>query len=504
LGDALTRFIEVTLMSSRFELGRQGSVAVWIALMIPVLTMALAFGVEVGGWEAVRMSTQRIADVSANAGVMNYKASLNGQTAATFAARMAQLNGASGTASPTWSSTCSSSCTTPCTGTLTDNQIIAQFITCSGTVNNSDVMIKVTVQKTVPAAMSRLFSSSSSYTITATGTSELVTSTGAATGAASGQPCLLALSTSGQITGSGSTYITMPNCTMVSNGTITFSGSGTLNTAGIFAGGAISIPNWFTVTGTQYPNNGTIQDPYANDAALQKALTTASGLTGVTNIACGSVGGVNGTAGQYTGNNNCNGTNTLPNGGTCVTGSGVTCTMYPGNYGSWVVTSGGPYTFNLQPGLYLFNGPITLTQNTTTNGSAVTIITSGAFTGSNTFNFYVTAPTVAQASSASPNSIPGVALAGNSTSQTTVSGAVNFVIDGVIYFPKAIFNASGSTSGSSSSPGMGSTSGACMEIIASSIYTAGYSNYNSNCSSLGATSFTSSPGSTTTSAQVVQ
>ncbi len=34
--------------------------------------------------------------------------------------------------------------------------------------------------------------------------------------------------------------------------------------------------------------------------------------------------------GQHTSNNNCNGTNTLPNGGTCVTSSGVTRTMYPG------------------------------------------------------------------------------------------------------------------------------------------------------------------------------
>ena len=489
---------------SEFVLGRRGSVAVWIALMTPMLVMAMAFGIEVGGWEAARMSAQRTADVSANAGAMNYKASLNAQTAATFAARMAQLNGASGTASPTWSSSCSGSCTSPCTGTLTDNQIIAQVISCSGVVTNSDVMIKVSVQKTVPAAMSSLFSSTSSYTLTGTSTSELVTSNGTPTGAAAGQPCLLALSTSGQITGSGSTYITMPTCTMVSNGTITFSGAGTLDTAGIFAGGAISIPTWFTIDGTQNPNAGTITDPYASNTALQSALTNTAALTGVTSIACGSVGGVNGTAGQYTGNNNCNGTNSLPNGGTCSSASGVVCTMYSGNYGSWVVSAGGPYTFNLQPGLYQFNGPITLTQNTTTNGSAVTIITSGAFTGSNTFNFYVTAPTVAQASSASPNSIPGVALAGNSTSQATVSGSVNFVIDGVIYFPNAVFNASGATSGSSTSPGMGGTSNACMEIIASSIYTSGYSNYSSNCSSLGATSFTSTAGSSTQTAQVVQ
>jgi hypothetical protein len=493
-------------MVSRVRLGRKGSVAVWIALMIPVLTMALSFGVEVAGWEAAQMSAQRTADVSAIAGALNYKNTLNAQSAATLAARMAQLNGATGTGSPSWSTTCSGSCTSPCTGTLTDNQIVAKVISCSGRVSNSDVMVSVAVQKSVPAALSSLFSSNTSYTVTGSGVSELVSTTTAPTGAGTAQPCLLALSSSGQITGQGSTSINMPNCSMVSNGTITFTGAGTLDTAGIFAGGAISIPAWFSVTGTEYPNNGTVTDPYASNSALQSAFTTAAALTGVTNVACGSVGGVNGTAGQYTGNNNCNGTNVLPNGGSCVTsGSGVTCTMYPGNYGSWQVSAGGPYTFNLQPGLYLFDGAISLTQSTTTNGTGgVTIITTGGFTGSGTFVFNVTAPTTAQAASASPHSIAGVALASNSSSEVTVSGSVTFNVEGVAYFPNAIFNASGSTSGSSSSPGMGSTSGPCLEIIAASIYTSGYSDYNSNCSSLGATSFTSSPGTTTVAAQIVQ
>jgi hypothetical protein len=464
---------------NRIALGRRASIAVWIAVMLPGMIMAVALGIETAGWGAAQVSAQRAADFSALAGAMNYKATTNKQTAATFAARVAQLNGATGVSSPTWNST---------TNTVTDSMITAQII--NGLSNSADTAIRVTVQKAIPPVWPPLGNTVVNYSVTGTSTVELVATGGAGSG---GQPCLLALSSSGQITGQGSTNINMPNCTMRSNGTITFSGAGTLTTAGFYAGGAISIPGWFTVTGSEFPSDGTIPDPYASNSALQSALTTAGGLTGVTNISCGSTG------------NNCfgTGTNVLSNGGSCTGSSAITCTMYPGNYGSWTISSGGPYTFNLQPGLYLFNGPISLTQNSTTNGSAVTIVSSGAFTGSNTFNFYVTAPTVAQAALASPRSIPGVALAGSSTTRTAVSGSVNFVVAGAIYFPNAIFDASGSTSGSASSPGMGSTAGACMEIIASSIYTSGYSDYNSNCTSLGSAAFTSIAGTTTTTAQIV-
>jgi hypothetical protein len=485
-----TGLSEGTSVLKKLDIGRRASVTVWMAVMLPGMIMAIALGVEAGGWAAAQVSVQRSADFSAMAGAMNYLNTTNKQAAATYAARVAQLNGAVGTTTPAWNST---------SNTVTDGQITAQVI--AGLSNATDTAFKITVTKSIAPIWPAMGNAPANYSVSGISTVELVTTSGgAATGAGAAQPCLLALSTSGQITGTGSTYINMPNCSIRSNGTITFSGAGTLTTNGIFAAGAISIPNWFSITGTQYPNDGTITDPYASDTALQNALTTAAGLTGTTNIACGSIGGVLGTAGQYTGNNNCNGTNALPNGGSCSSASGVVCTLYPGNYGSFIVSAGGPYTFNLQPGLYLFNGAITLTQNTTTTGSAVTIITTGQFTGSNTFNFTITAPTVAQAATASPHSIPGIALAGSSSSTTTVSGAVNFVVDGVVYFPNAVFDSSGSTS---NNPGMGSTSGPCLEIIASSIYTSGYSDYNSNCSSLGATSFSSVASSTVTTAQIV-
>ena len=403
---------------------------------------------------------------------------------------MAQLNGGLGTAAPTWNTSAN---------ILSDNMITAEVV--SGYKSSSDTALQVTVRKSVPATISRAVSGTSTYTVTATSTAELVTSTTAPSGSAAGQPCLVALSGTGSISGAGSTYWTMPNCTVRSNGTVdVHGGGGPLSTAGIFAGGAVNIDTWIATTGGQYPNDGTIADPYASNTALQNAFTTAAGLTGTTNIACGSVGGVVGTAGQYTGNNNCNGTNTLPNGGSCVTSGGVTCTLYPGNYGS-LTTSGGPYVFNLQPGLYLFSGSISLTNSTTTNGTGVTIISVGLFTGQNSFNFNVSAPTLVEA--ANTGGIAGVVLASKTSTTTTISGNAAFNAAGVVYFPNAIFDASGSSC-NSSTPCFGNNSTACLEIIASSIKLTGNSNFSSTCSTYGAATFTSTSGTSTTSARVVQ
>lgn len=486
-------------MPSLLGMGRRASVAVWIAVMAPGFIMAIAMGAEVGAWATAKVSTQRAADLSAIAGAANYQQTTNAQTAATFAARMAQLNGGSGTASPTWSSACTLPCSSPCTGTLTDNQITAEVIYCSGWTNNSDPMLRVTMQKSMPATLSAVFSSTTTRTVAASGTAELVSVTSGGSGGA--QPCLLALSTSGTISGTGSTYWTMPGCSVRSNGTVdVHGGGGPLTTSGIYAGGAINIDTWISTTGGQNPNAGTIPDPYASNASVQNAFTTATGLSGAASINCGTVQGVMGTAGQYTGNNNCNGTNTLPNGGTCVTGNGVTCTMYPGDYGAWNVPQGGPYTFNLQPGLYVFGGNINLTNNTTTNGSGVTIVTAGSFNGSNSFNFNITAPTPTQVTNS--GGIAGMALAVKSSTTATISGNAAFNVAGVAYFPNAIFDASGASC-NSSSPCFGNNSTVCLEIIAQSIKTTGNSNFASNCTSFGATSFGSTAGTTTTVARVV-
>ena len=469
-------------MTSRLNLGCRGSVAVWLAVMLPGLIMAVSLAVEAGSWEAAQMSVQRAADVSAMAGAMNYTTSASNQKAATFAAMMAQLNGGSGTNTPSWNSG---------TNTLTDNMITAQVI--SGYATASDTAIKVTVQKSIPAGISQAFSSQTTHTVTGTGVAELINTVGAGSG---GQPCLLALSTTGPgISGSGSTYITMPGCTMRSNSLISFSGSGTLTTSGFYApttattcsytgtADSICIPSWFTLTGTQYPTSGTITDPYASNTTLQSALTAAAALTGTTSVTCSGV------------------TCTGPASMSCSHASGTeTCTLQPGNYGS-LSTPGGPYIFNFQPGLYSFSGSVVFSGNTTTNATGgVTIIAAGGFTGENTFIFNLTAPTASQA--ASTGGIAGIALASLTTTTLSLSGSATYNVVGVTYFPNAQFNASGS-SGSSSSPAEGSSSSICTEIIASSIVLSGYSNFGGTCSSYGATSFYSVSGTSQQQAAIV-
>jgi Flp pilus assembly protein TadG len=459
------------ILPASMRLGRRGSIAVWIAVMMPGLIMGLSLGLEVTNWEATQISLQRAADVAATAGVINYNASGNSTIASNYTTYMAQLNG------------------------VPANQITVAPV--NGLQNTSDQAMQVTVSKTVPSLMSTVFRNQTSYTVSATSKAEWVTLTSSS--GSGGQPCLVALSSSGSITGAGSTTIDMPNCTIVSNGSITVTGGGSLTTGGIYYVGSDGIQSWITTTPTPIHEAKVIPDPYAGNTALQNALTSASSLTGQTNIACGSVQG-SGPAGQNTGSNNCNGTNTLPHGGTCVTNSstGVTCTLYPGTYGSFII-SGGPYTFNFQPGLYEFSGAVSLADNSTSNGSGVTIITAGAFTGSNTFNFNLTAPTSAQASSTGTGGIAGVVLATSSTSGVTLSGSVAFDVTGVVYSPNGPFNASGS----SGNPPIGSASVSCLEIIATTIELTGASYFNSNCSSLGAASFYSIAGSSTQSSQLV-
>jgi len=235
----------------------------------------------------------------------------------------------------------------------------------------------------------------------------------------------------------------------------------------------------------QYPDDGTISDPYASNTTLQNDLTTASGLSGASSISCS--------------NESCTG---LSNGSTCSGSSGVTCTLQPGNYGGLSVTGGGPFTFNFQPGLYLFKGAVSMISATTTiNGTGgVTIIAAGGFEFENQPTVNVTAPTPSQV--ASNGGVAGIALASQTTTTVTVSGSDEYNVIGVTYFPNATFDASGSNA-VGGNPVLGSSSSICTEIIAASIELNGATDFAGGCSSYGATSFTSTSGTPSTSAQVV-
>jgi Flp pilus assembly protein TadG len=488
---------------------RRASVALYVALLAPVLALSVGLGVEVSSWSATKINLQRIADTASAAGAINYENVGNAQTAATAAAYMAQINGASGAASPTWSSS---------SKTLSDNQITVAIV--NGVQKSSDTAVQVTVNQTVPLTVSRIVSSTPSVTVSSTSTAEVVGTSSTGSG---GQPCLLALSKTGNgIAASGSITLNSSGCTAVSNANFNDSGGSTLAIAGIYATGTVTIPCWADLNGNSsncpvwppsgmiqsssylHPGSSAISDPYASNTALQTDLTNASTATGSA-IACSNQQcGLPSTSGSTFNGSYCSGQGT----GT------VYCYLKPGNYLGWAVTSGGPYYFCMAPGLYTFNGNINLTQNTTTadrsltvNGTSitcpssdtggVTIITSGTFNGANTFNFDITAPNTAQAGST--GGIAGVVLAGSTTSSSgfTMSGNPQLWVTGVIYFPNATFASGGST-------GLGTSSTSCLEIVAASITLTGSSNMSSGCNSVNATTFYSQPGATTYTAALVE
>ena len=370
--------------------------------------------------------------------------------------------------------------------TLTDSNVTVQVI--SGVRTPSDKAIKVSVNKTVPLTLARIVSSVSAVTIRGSSTAELI---GNGNGSSTGpQPCVFAMRTAANggtgVGAAGYISVTAPGCTLRSNADINFSGGGSFNTGGMYAADNIDIPVWVTVSGGKNPDAGVLNDPYASNATLQTALTNASTTTG-SSISCYNqyCGLPDGAANGTFNNSYCTGQHT----GT------VICYLKPGDYGNWTALSGGPYYFHMAPGLYVFNGNIDLENYTVTDGTGVTIISTGYFKGSNTFNFSVTAPSSAQA--ASTGGITGVVLAGTTSQTVVLSGNPQFIADGVVYFPNATFDAH-------NSPTLGNSSNTCLEILAANIVLSGSTYLKSNCSNVNAVGFGSTPGSTTYTATLVQ
>jgi Flp pilus assembly protein TadG len=154
---------------------RRASVAIYVALMVPVLAGAVALGVEVSSWAGVQAAMQRTADASAMAAGIycsNYQTGHPGSTcgnnsaaqqvANSLAQNLATVNGASS----------------------------SHTSVVSGIRSSLDTAIQVSAQKAVPLTISRIFDSSPSVTVSATSTSEIISQITPGTG---GQPCILAL-----------------------------------------------------------------------------------------------------------------------------------------------------------------------------------------------------------------------------------------------------------------------------------------------------------------------
>jgi len=586
------------MISNRIRLGlffcRRSSVAIYSALLAPALAGAVALGVEVTSWSGAQVDMQRAADASARAGAIycyNYAVTNTGsscttnataaQTAATLAARLAEVNNVTGSSTPSWNSDHK---------TYTDNNITAQVIT--GVKSSSDAAVQVSVRESIPLTVSRAFNSTSSVTVGASSVSEVVATT-TTSGGSGGQPCLLALNTGSSstagINANGSITVTASSCTLVSNSNFNDSGGSSFTVAGIYAHGAVAsstyptltLPCWATINGSSsnngcspWPSSGLLQsnpsvhggssvvtDPYASNTAMQDAIANAGSTMGQnlechnqncnygpsftgsisgttltvsavttgslavgqtlsgTNVSSGTtitaLGSGTGGTGTYTVSKSQTTASTAISGwaavpgstttnvinGTYCTGQGtgsVTCYLKPGNYGGFNVSSGGPYYFNYAAGGYVFKGAMSLTNNTTHNGTGVTIFTTGTFVGSNTFNYNLIAPsTTVDPGTSGPWQIAGVVLAGSTTDPTggtgvTLSGNPQFLVTGVVYFPNATFSSQGSN-------GLGSSSTSCTEIIVNNITLSGATYLSSNCSGVNAIAFYSQPGVSTTS-----
>ncbi|HVC61240.1 MAG TPA: hypothetical protein VND19_12865 [Acetobacteraceae bacterium] len=526
---------------SRFRPGllhrcRRATVAIYIAMLAPVLAGAVALGVEVTSWSDAQLGLQLTADASARAGAIScfdYTLASGGscrnnstaaQTAATLAAQLAEQNGATGTSTPTWNAA---------TSTYADNQITAQIVT--GVRQSSDAAVQVTVQKTVPLTISRIFTSTPSVTVSASSIGEVTSSS---SGGSGGQPCMVALQTKAQggtgLSAAGSINVNASGCTLVSNNGFSDSGGGSFTLAGIYSVGPLAsstsaaapnvmIPCWVPINGSSeaqngcspwpssgllqsnvyvHPNSSVIPDPYASNAAMQAAMAGAASTTGAS-IACSNQhctytpqGGSATAVPSVSGGTALNGTYCTGQGT-----SSVSCYLQPGDYGGFAVTSGGPYYFIFASGGYVFNGNIDLTNNTTSSGSSsgtgVTIFTTGTFTGANTFNFTLTAPSTTVSNPGGPWQIAGVVLAGSTTQTVSLSGNPQFQVTGVVYFPTATFDSQGYN-------GLGASTTSCMEIIAGSITVTGATYVSSGCSAVNAESFFSQPGTESYSTALVQ
>jgi Flp pilus assembly protein TadG len=417
---------------------RRGSVALMTGIMAPVMVMMLAMGIEVTSWSVANLELQRIADISAWAGARQYVVASNAQNATQTAVNLAEINGVPGTATQGWNTS---------TSTRTDNLITAQVV--SGIRLATDTAMKVTVQRNIAKSFSLIFPGGQSFvTVSATAIAEIVSSV-----ANSPQPCLLALQPSGggvtDLTLTGSANVTSTNCSIVSNGGITLTGSSSLNVNGTYAGGAITFPGWNTtaITGGTYPNSGAVPDPYATNAPVQNDFALLSPGAGKAD----------------------------PN-----TSYGP-LTINPGTYSS--LTLGGSSNVILSPGTYIVNGNVTFGGSSTITGTGVTIIFSGTLQDQGSAAVSLTAPTAL-----SGVGIPGILFAGNSTTASGFSGAVTLPLTGVIYYPNGNMSFSGSAD---------STGANCSEVIAGTITLSGASNVSaSGCATTyGTVPFGSVPGS---------
>jgi hypothetical protein len=433
-----------------------------LAVLLPGLMIAAGMGIDVAGWASAEVRMQRTADIAAIAAVNSYNVSGDAHKAAIVAVQLAEINGISGSASPSWNAG---------TETLTAGNIIVQFAT--GQIQSTDPALTVTVATVIPVAFAG-FVNLTQVTVGATSKAELLLVT---TVNAGGQPCVLALAGNTGITLgvdlviNGLATVNASNCTLRSNDAVLISGLDSITAQAIYAGGLVLNVGINAITGSVYQNQGKVADPYAENVALQTALTTANAAVGISGINC------LGTPVACTG----------PTSSVSCAPSG--CTIRPGTYSGFTATGTGQIT--LAPGLYTFTSSILVTGSLRVTAANVTILLASTSLGLPTSAIVSGASTLvltaATTLGATNNQIPGVVFASQTIGSAALIGANLSPEVGLIYYPN----------GSFSITGLGDTGSAgCFQVIANTVIINGWAEFDASIcdSSYGLEDFGSQTG----------
>jgi Flp pilus assembly protein TadG len=427
----------------RLASDRRGVVALWMGLTTPVLIMAMGMGIEVGDWATAKVSLQRTADAAALTGIYYYQTN-TGQTglaqkAATAAANVALINGASG-GTASWNAASQK---------LTNNQVTAQIV--PGIKNAGDIAMKVTVNRTVSLAIGKIFKSDPSIALSATSIAEIVA------GSSGDSVCMLALqgdingvTTTQDVTISGNVTVDAGNCGLRSDASVTVSGNVHINTKAIYAAGTYTKTGAAVVTATDgiQTNAGQIPDPLLSNSTLQSAMTAAKNIAStVQSISC--------TSSSCTGPAGCCTANTPS--------AGVT-TINHGSYGG--LSASGQAKIAMPGGLYSFRDDVTISGGTQLTATSVTIVTGGK-TGSSFSGTSQQTLTAATTATVANGAIAGIAFATGSTRSTSFSGTTGTDFAGLIYQPNGSVTISGTATDG--------TAG-CGEIVANDITLSGTAN----------------------------
>jgi len=212
----------------RLRTDRRGAISAVTTLILPILVGVMALGFDISYRAVVRAELQRVADVSALAGAGKFASSLNSSSAITTAANVIELNGFPVGARGGNGTT-----------TLTDT-----YGNYSATVTyTSPGKIAVTAQRVVSLLFSNMFLPASVQTVAASATAQL------SARASGNQSCALALNgfsnsitTTDNLTISGgkNTNIQMSGCNLRSDASTQFNGAPMVGVPNIVASGTIS------------------------------------------------------------------------------------------------------------------------------------------------------------------------------------------------------------------------------------------------------------------------